>query len=418
MRDARMGLWQDPNFLKLWGGRTISLLGSQVTRLALPLVAIFFLSADAPQLGLLSALSSLPLLLFGLFAGVLVDRLPRRPVLIVTDLARAVVLLSIPVVASLGALSLPQLYLVAFASASFGVLFDVAYRSFLPSMVDSKHLVEANGKLEATRPIAEVLGPGLAGLLVQVLMAPFAIVVDGLSYLVSAVSVSLIAVKEEPPAPIKQHALWADVGEGFAFVRTDPLLRAIVIAIGLFELFDSTMMAIYVLYATRELGIDSAFLGLIFATGGVGGIVGALIAQWVARNLRLGWTLVLGISLAALGDLLIPAAGFLRTIGLPILALAELSVGFGGLIFIISLTSLLQVVTPNHLLGRVNATMDVFTGAATLLGALLGGLVSALVGLEPVFVAAGLGTFLSVLAIAVSPIRALARLPEPVIETA
>jgi MFS family permease len=417
MRDARMGLWRDPNFLKLWVGRTISLLGSQVTRLALPLVAILVLSADAPQLGLLSALSSLPLLLFGLFAGVLVDRLPRRPVLIVTDLARAVVLLSIPVVASLGALNLPQLYLVAFASASFGALFDVAYRSFLPSMVDPKYLVEANGKLEATRPIAEVLGPGLAGLLVQLLTAPFAIVVDGLSYLVSAVSMALIVVKEEPPAPIKRRVLWADIREGFAFVRTDPLLRAIVTAIGLFELFDSAMMAIYVLYVTRELGIDPAFLGLIFATGGVGGIVGVVIAPWVARRLRLGRTLVLGISLATLGDLLIPAAGFLRSIGLPILALSELSVGFGALFFIISLTSLLQVVTPNHLLGRANATMDVFTGAATLLGSLLGGLVSSLVGLEPVFVAAGLGTFLSVLAIAVSPIRTLAGLPERAIET-
>src|SRR5262249_33491506 len=153
--------------------------------------------------------------------------------------------------------------------------------------------------------------------------------------------------------------------------------------IGLFELFDSALTAIYVLYVTQDLGIDPAFLGLIFATGGVGGIVGALIAQRVTGRLRLGWVLVLGISLAATGDLLIPTAGLLRTFSLSLLALAELCVVFGVLIFVISLMSLLQAVTPNHLLGRVNATMDVFTGAATLLGALLGGLIGSVVGLEP-----------------------------------
>lgn len=359
------------------------------------------------------AWSSLPLLRFGFFTGVVVDRLPRRPLLIVADLARALLLLSIPAAAALGALALAQLYLVAFGSASFGVVFNVASRSFLPCPVDPKDLVEANGKLEATRPIAEVVGPGLAGLLVQLLTAPFAILVDGLSYVASVVSLCFLVVDSRPPPPNERRAMWTEIGEVLAFVRSDSRLLSIVITICLFEGFDSAMMAIYLLYVTREVGIDPAFLGLIFATGGVGGILGALLAQWVARRLRLGPALVLGIGLAGSGDLLIPVASLLRAFGLPILASAELCVVFGVLIFVISLTSLVQVVTPNHLLGRVNATMDVLTGTAILGGALLGGVLAAIVGLEFIFVAAGLATLLSVVAIALSPLRTLARLPEP-----
>ncbi len=409
---GHFGLWREPDFRKLWVGRTISLVGSQVTRLALPLAAILILSAAPPQLGLLRALSSLPAVVISAFAGILVDRLPRRPIMIVADLARALLLFSIPLAAFFGELNLLQLYAVALGSATFGVFFEIAYRSFLPSLIEQKDLVEANGKLEAAGPIAEVVGPSLAGILIQLLTAPLAILIDGISYLISVISLSFIAVNEAAPSPPERRAFLREIGEGLTFVRHEPQLRSILIAIGLFELFDSAMMAIYVLYVTKNLGLDPALLGLIFATGGVGGIVGALVSQWLADELRVGWVLVLGISLAAIGDLVIPTAGIFQTFSLPLLALAELCVVFGVLIFVINLMSLLQVVTPNHLLGRVNATIDIVTGASGLFGALLGGFVGSALGLELMFVAAGFGTFLSVLAIVVSPIRRLTRLSE------
>lgn len=311
-----------------------------------------------------------------------------------------------------------QQYVVAFCTSVLGVFFGIAYRSFLPSIVPRRQLVEANGKLEATGPVAEILGPGLAGALVQIFTAPFAVLVDALSYLVSALSIGLIHTTETPPpATGKPRSIRVDVVEGLRHVLGDPILRAIALSAGLFELFDSAMMVMYILYMTNELRVAPAFIGVIFGIGGIGGVLGALVAGRVAERFGLGTTLIGGACLAVAGDLLIPLAGLVPFGAVPILAMAELLVVFGVLIFGINQMSLRQAVTPPGLQGRMNATMSVIVGGPGLIGGLIGGILGAIVGLTPVFVVAALGTSLAALYLFLSPVRAVRRVPEPADES-
>ncbi|MDQ6601536.1 MAG: MFS transporter, partial [Chloroflexota bacterium] len=263
-------LWRHADFLKLWAGQTVSQFGSQVTVLALPLTAALTLHANAANMGFLAAASTAPFLVFGLFAGVWVDRLRRRPILILADIARFALLALIPVLALLGALTLVDLYVIAFLVGILTLFFEVAYQSFLPAVVGRAQLVDGNSKLETTRSAAQIAGPGAAGALVQLVTAPVAIAVDAASFLVSVLFLGLIRTPEPSPArTMARRRVWAELNEGLRAVLDDPILRATMGSAGTVNMFGSLLFAVFVLYALR-LGIGAGLLGVIFAVGNLG----------------------------------------------------------------------------------------------------------------------------------------------------
>jgi MFS family permease len=408
MRLRFNGLWCDTRFVKLWAGQAISLFGSQITFLALPLTAVLVLGATPAQMGILMAVEELPSPLLGLFVGVWVDRYRRRPILIVADLGRAVLLGVVPVAAFLGLLRLEHLYLVCFLVSVLGLFFGVAHRSFLPSLVGREHLVEANSKLELSNSVAEIVGPGVAGGLVQLVTAPIAIAVDAISFLVSALMLGLIRVSEPVSRPVgQQQNVRAEIGEGLRLVLGDRLLRSVAGCLGTLYLFNGVLEAVFILYVTQELGMGAGLLGLIFAGGGVGFLVGALLPGWIVRRFGWGPGIMLGLLLVGLSDLLIPlVGGSVRfAVAVAVLVMSQFFFGLGFVIFNAGQVSLRQARTPDALQGRMNATMSFLAGAAVPLGGLLGGALGEAIGLRPTLFLAAFGEMLSILWLLLSPLR-------------
>ncbi len=292
MRAWAGGLWARPDFLKLWAGQTVSQVGSQVTALALPLLAVT-LGATPTQMGALIAIETVPFLALSLLAGMWIDRLRRRPILIATDLGRAALLASLPVAALLGRLGLPQIYLVAVGVGTLTVFFDLAYQAYLPVLVGRAHLVEGNSKLELSRAAAQIAGPGLAGVLVQLLAAPRTIALDALSFLLSACCLRAIEAPEAVPVAARRGGR-AEIGEGLRFVLGEPYLRAIVGCSATLNGFAFLQAAVYLLRATRELALPPGAIGLVSAAGGVGALVGAFASPHLVRRYGLGRTLIAG----------------------------------------------------------------------------------------------------------------------------
>jgi MFS family permease len=286
------GLWRNPQFVRLWAAQTVSHLGSQVTLLALPLTAVLVLGASPAEMGVLGAAEFVPWMLVGLFAGVWVDRLRRRPILIAADLGRALLLLMVPLAAMLGQLSLPLLYVVAFLTGTLSVFFEVAYNAILPSLVRRDELVEGNSRLLASASAAEIAGPGLAGGLVQLVTAPVAVALDAVSYIASALFVSFIRTDEPQAAPRNERSVVREVREGLAALLKNPLLRSLVVASTASNVVFAVHTTLRVLYATRDLRLEPALLGLVFGLGSIGGLGAAFMSGRVARRFGLGPTIV------------------------------------------------------------------------------------------------------------------------------
>ncbi|HEU5288246.1 MAG TPA: MFS transporter, partial [Candidatus Limnocylindria bacterium] len=246
----------DGEFRKLWAGQAVSVVGSNITLIALPLTAALTLAATPQEMGLLTAAGWLPILLFSLLAGVWADRLQRRPVLIATDIARAAILGTIPVAALLGVLTIAHVLIAAFLAGAMTVLFRSAYVPFIPALVPREGLVDANARLALNESVARVLGPSLGGVLVQVVSAPVAIAADAVSFLVSAYAIASIRVTETAPDPAKRRSIWIEMGEGMRVVARNAFVRSVTIIAGIFNLAIITGETIYILYATRVLGLD------------------------------------------------------------------------------------------------------------------------------------------------------------------
>jgi MFS family permease len=412
------GLWRKPDFLKLWTGQTISQFGTLITGLALPLAAIGLLRATPAQVALLSAAGVAPRLLLGLFAGVWVDRLRRRPLLIVADLGRALVLGSVPVAALLGLLRIGQFYGVAAASSTLGALFDVAYPAYLPSLLHSEELAEGNSKLAASEAIAEVAGFGMAGLLIQALTAPLAVAADALSYLVSAGSLLLIrarepAVRSRLSADAAQElSMWSEIGAGLRHTLRDPVARALVSAAGIFTLGGHIIEVVLLLYLVRTVHLSSALLGILFGIGGLSALPGALLAERVARRWGLGRALWWGLQIYTASALVLPLASGPTWLVACLLALGQWC-DAAHTVYAVSQATLLQGRTPPGVLGRLYATLRTIEGACTLVGLALGGLLGQVIGLRAtLFVAAGI-VLLAPLCIALSPVRTVRSVTRP-----
>jgi MFS family permease len=410
------GLWRHPEFGKLWAGQTVSLFGSAISQLAIPLTAALVLNASPTQMGLLGAFEFAPFLLLSLFAGVWVDRLRRRPILIITDFGRALLIGSIPVAALAGVLRIEQLYVVGLLSGVLTVFFDVAYQAYLPVLVHRAHLVEGNSKLQASEAVAQIAGPGLAGVLVQLITAPMAMAVDAASFLASVAFLGLIRTPEPEPERHQKgvSSIWTELREGLAVVLGNPLLRSIAGCTATANLFGNALQAVYVLYATRQLGIGPALLGLIFAAGGPGALLGSLLAGRLARQFGLGATIIGSSVVSALSTLLIPLASGPTLVVAGILMLASFSVGMTNPIYNINQVSLRQAITPDRLQGRMNASVRFLVWGTIPIGALMGGLLGEALGLRPTIAAMALCTLLAPLWVLFSPVRTLRTQPSPV----
>jgi MFS family permease len=396
----------------MWGGGAVSALGSRVSGLALPLTAVVTLGATPGQMGLLVASDGIPPLVFGLFAGVWVDRVRRRPVLIGADAGRALLLGSIPVAALLGVLRIEQLYAVAFAAALLSILFDVAWSAYLPAVVGRPSLVEANSRFEVSRAAVQVAGPGLGGWLVQLLGAPIAVAADALSFLVSGMCVWLVHAPEPAPAPGPAGGrVWDEIAEGVRAQLAHPVLRPLAGATAVSLFGYGMIFSLQVLYMTR-LGLEPVVIGLVFAVGGPAGLLGAVAARRVADRLGLGRTLV-GVMLAsAAARLLIPLAAVLPAVALvPALVAASVVGGLVAPIYFVTELSLRQAVTPDRLLARVGATARVVISAAMLVGGLVGGFLGDVVGVLPALLAAALAGLLAPAWLLLSPVRGLRAVP-------
>lgn len=411
---ARVSLWRNRDFLTLWVGQAISQIGSQVSFLALPLVATLALGATPFEMGVLTAAGALPALVVGLHTGALVDRSRRRPVLIAADLGRALLLGVVPLAWVLGGLTMPVLYLVALLGGLLTLVFDVAYQAFLPVLLAREQLVEGNGKLELTRTAAGLLGPGLAGWLVRILGGAIAVAVDALSYLASALLLGTLRVREPVPDRAGQpRQLGREIREGLAFVLGDGRLRAVAGSRALLALFNAVLEAVVILYLVRSLGLGPALIGAVFSVGSAGFLLGALLPDRVARRFGIGRSMLGGILLVGGGDLLVPLARGSRLVVVPLLVVAELLFGLGLTIVNVNQVSVRQALVPGTAQGRASATVRVISSGPIPLGALLGGLLGGLIGLRATLVVAALGELLAASWILASPLRTLRALPGP-----
>ncbi|MGW1774937.1 MFS transporter [Streptomyces sp. NPDC002104] len=401
-------IFRNRAFALFWSSQSISFLGTQVTYVALPLTAVVTLEATPMQAGLLSALETLPFLLFGLFVGVLVDRRARRPILILANLIRFFALAWIPVAYALDILTISQLLLVTFLVGVMTVFFEIAYMSYLPGFVERERLMEANSKLQASASAAEVAGPGIAGGLISVISAPAVIAIDAVSYLVSALA--LIGMPADA-APQKEGdaeekpSIGASLREGFAVVARSTLLRWCTFAVFFLSLFFSSVMALYFLFLIREAGIGSTAVGLIVAVGSLGGLAGALLSERFNDWLGLGPTLVSALALPGVGFLLLSLVDG-NTTGSVVLAGAATFIGFFGIpVFDVTVISFRQSITPDHLQGRVNATVRSISWGTLALGSLMGGALASALGLREALVISAAGLFVPAVLLLLSPVR-------------
>jgi MFS family permease len=396
------------HFALFWMSQTVSKFGSWITSSGLALTAVLVLHATAFQMGVLAALGAIPALLFGLLAGVWVDRLSRRSVLIITDLGRALLLLAIPLAALLGVLRLELMYGVALLAETLTVFFEVAHRSFLPTLIDREDIAEGNSKLEASSSLAEIAGPSLAGVLVQTISAPFAILFDALSFLFSALCIGMIRVRESSALPIgEQQKVWQEIWEGLQVIWHDHRLRALAVCIAMRNFFGGAFAALYTLYVVRDLGMTPVIYGILVTMGGVGALLGALTAARMTRSFGLGKILVGGLLIDGCTTLLTPLASGPWPLALALLIGSQLFGDCGAVLHAINEVSLRQMIVPDRFLGRVNASMHLLVVVLGPVGAVLAGLLSTCIGIRPtLFVGAG-GILCSFVWLLFSPVRTL-----------
>ena len=406
-------LWSNGAFVRLWTGRTISIFGSLITRMALPFVAILVLDSGAIEVAALRSIDLAAALLFGLLAGAWVDRLRRRPILIWSDLIRAVLLASIPFAFVIGALTLAQLMIVAALAAILTTFADAADNAYLPTVVAREQLIPANGALAASGSAAEFTAFGISGFLVQALTAPIAILVDAVSFVVSAVLLTTIRRAEPapPPAELREPVL-DEIRAGLRIAFGDPTLRAFLFAQMAMSALWGIFGAVWLLFATRELGLGPAAIGLIAGVGGFASFGGALLADRSTRRWGIGPVAIVAMLLAAFGNLLIPLAPAGAPLVAVLLLLGQQLIGDSAVtLYDVTETSVRQAFVHDRALGRVTSSFHVAAVLAQLVATIGGGLFAEVVGLREAAFLAPLGGIVAAAALWFSPVRSLRTLP-------
>jgi predicted MFS family arabinose efflux permease len=406
---TQASLWRHRDFRQLWTAESISQVGTQITYLAMPVLAVTVLHATPFEMGVLTALETIAFLVIGLPAGAWVDRWRRKRVLVVNDLVRAVALASLPLAWYLDLLTLPQLFVVATVTGTATVFFDVAWQSYLPTLVEPEQVVDGNGKLMASQEVARVAGPGITGVLLRFLGAPLLIAFDAVSFLLSALFIGRIRHVDTVPDRATRRPLRTEIAEGLGFVVRHPLLRRIVGCTGTANLFNAMSATLLVLFALRTLGLSESTLGLVLSAGAVGGILGAVtgarFARWVGEGRAIPLSSLLLLPFAVLTPL--------AALGAPAVLLVVSMIGFGWAVVAYNITqvSFRQRLCPPHLLGRMNASVRFIVYGTQPLGALLGGVLGTWLGVVPTLWLAAAGQGLAALWVVTSPLMRMRDLP-------
>jgi len=412
-------LARSSDYRKLWTAATVSLFGTQVSLIAIPVIAIFLLHVEAYQVALLGTVEFLPFLFFTLPAGAWVDRLPRRLILVAGDLGRAISLLSIPIAWELGGLTIWQLYVVGFINGTLTVFFDVADQSFLPAILEPDDLIEGNSKLQVSASAAQVLGQPLGGGIVGLVGAPLAVTADAISFVASGGLIFWIR-KREPKRATAAPAggflapvagLRDEIAEGLHYVLGHPYLRYIAASTGISNLFSNIAFATIAYFVYTELGLTPFQFGLAGGIGSLGVLLGALIAGRIAERIGVGRTILWSMALSG------PAA-LLAAIAQPGTAVVVLTSSFfltslTGVVYNINQVSLRQAITPERIQGRMNATMRFLVWGTIPIGQVIGGIVATAIGSRGALIVGGVLGCFAFVPILFSSVRSLERIPTP-----
>ncbi len=414
MRFRLSGLWRHPDFIKLWLGGTVSRFGSQITFLALPLTAVIVLDVTPIQMGILAAAGAMPSLVFGLGAGLWIDQRKKRPIMIATDYCRAILLLAVPIGATSSILRIEYLYVIALAMGLLNMLFDIANRSMLPSLVARNELVEANSKLAVGNSASEVVGPGIGGILVQLLTAPVALLVDALSFVASALALQAIRAKEpEPEDSSSGRDVVREALQGLALIWRSRVLLPIAGVVSAVAIFNAMFEAVWLLYVNKALEMEPFTIGIMFSMGGVGLLLGALSADRFIGWVGVGRAIVVGIVIVGLSDLATPLVGGPAITIIVVLTAASFLFSVGATVSGVALLSLRQAVTPISLQGRMNGAMNSLEIGLVPIGALMGGVLGHTIGMRETLLLAAAGEIAAVLWVLFSPVWSQRDLPEP-----
>ncbi|MFJ8756527.1 MFS transporter [Streptomyces cyaneofuscatus] len=406
-------LWHNRDFLVFWVGEGLSLYGTQIANLALPLTAVLVFQVGPEQLGMLRFAQLVPFLALALVFGVWVDRVRKRPVMLGANIVRMVLIGLVPLLYHFGLLTLPLLYVLAFGVGTAAVLFDVSWMSYVPVLVkDKRSLLEANTKLNATLSSADVAGPGIAGTLVTAFSAPAAMAANAFSYALSVISLLLVRAPEpDPPPRTAKRQLRAELAEGLRWVFGNRWLRAIGLIGCSCNFFLTMVQSLFLLYAVRDKELSAATVGFVMGAAAVGGLLGALIAGMVVRRLSVGTAYRVSVSVIFLGPLLIPAAGGPSWLLVGLFVASFFLEYFGSSISNVIIVSLRQSITPQPLMGRMTAAMRMLLYGGGALGGPVGGLLAGVLGLHAALWVAGVLSAAMLVPIILSPVGKLRTMP-------
>lgn len=408
------GLWRNPDFVKLWSSLTVTHFGGQITFLALPLTAALVLNATPFEVGVLTALEALPYPILGLFAGVIVDRMKKLPLIVATDLGRGLALLAVPICAWAGVLNMAILYVVGFMIGAMSVLGWPAYQVFMTERVGRENLVAANAKIGVADSAAQLVGPGIAGALIQWLTAPFAIFFDACSFFFSAWLLRGIPPKPSDVPKAVARSVRSEIVEGLAIIWHNRTLRALVWSIAVWQVFRHAFIAIVVLFGARELGFSAGHVGTLFMAAGLGSLAAASVTERLNARFGMGPTMLGGIAGTGVAWIVMGSAMGPYWLASLVFGLGLFLLDLTAMIFFINYLSLRQAVTPDRLLGRVTATMICLTVATAPLGGLAGGWIGEHLGLRVAMMFAGVGSLLlAPLVVWLSPLSRMRELPRP-----
>jgi MFS family permease len=413
---TRDTLWHNPDFLKFWSGEGLSLFGTQVTNLAMPLTAVLVFNASSQEVGLLRFLQLVPYLFFGLLFGVWVDRNRRKPIMLMANAVRMVLIASVPLLSHYHHLSIAGLLLIAFVVGTFSVLFDVSWMAYIPALIkDAKHYVEANQKMGVTHSTTDVAGPGVAGLLVGWIGAVTALVIDAASYLVSLATLLWIRTPEPaPPRPTGKRRLRKELGEGVRWVFGDPILRPLAMLAPFTNASMNCVWTLFLLYGVREKGLSPATVGLIFSVSAVGAVAGALLSNGLMRRYPVGLVYAVLLVCIYASPVLLPLAGGPRPVLIGLFVLSLLITYFGSGASNVIQLSLRQTCTPPALMGRMTAAFRTLLFSGGAFGGLFAGLIGGVMGLRAGLTLVALCSAAMVVPIALSPLIRIRTMPAPI----
>jgi MFS family permease len=405
-------LLYEARFRSYWIGQTISQFGDRVTELALPLIAVTMLAASPGEVGLLTAAVWLPSLV-SLFVGSWVDHQHhKRRVLVIADLLRAAILLTLPVAYAFDSVTLPQLFAVALLTGLASVFYNTAYSPVFVNLVPRESFMEANSLFSSTRSVSYIAGPAVGGVLIQILTAPLAVLVDALSFIASAALTGRIALTEEKPQVDEEVTLWRRSVDGMKFLVRHRFLRASLACCATGNFFAMVGSALLVLFASRSLGLSAGLIGAAFAVGATGGLVGAVLAPRLANAFGVGMIIIVGAIVYPAGFAVAALAGGPTPWRMAAVAGAEFVTGVGVMLFDVNLNSLQACVTPDAMRSRVSGAFTTINYGVRPLGAVIGGVLGTTVGVRPTLVVAAVGGSLAFLWLVWSPIRGVRRLAD------